>query len=350
MTLITVYINTISAISSRKLLQFLVCLVMLFGHSFAFAFPFRAFDEHEPVPAATVYRLEDAAAVPLERFKGKPYIAMFWGADLPAKFERSVKTLAALEQLVPFLKERNITVFSVNVQGDGPEIINTIVGDAKSTIPVYVDKDGRAYGALGVYVTPAILLVDKDGKAQAGMGYSHDAVDRLKGAVEIMLGEKTAEQVAAALRPEAKEISEAEKVALLHLNYGSVMLKRGLVDAAAREFEKALAIKPDLAQAHIELGCLLLNKGEVDRAREEVGKGLAIDSGNLAGLLCRTNLLADEGKLAEAVLELTKIVETHPDSSKALYRLARVLEAKKETALAMQRYREAYNLLMNQTK
>lgn len=342
--------QTIGIPHPQYFLPLLVCLGIIFWQTPAFPFPFQGFEEHAPVPAATLSRLEDASALPLQSLKGKPYIAVFWGADLPEKRVRSVKTLAAVEQLMYFFKERQITLLSVNVQGDDPEIINEVLSSAKSNIPVYTDKDGRAYGALGVYVIPSILLVDKDGRAQGGMGYSHDAVDRLKGAVEIMLGEKTAEQVAAALRPEVKEISEEEKAVSLHMNYGMVLLKRGLNDAAVREFEKAVEAKPDFAEAHIELGCLLDERGELERAREEITKGLALDSDNLAGLLCRAALLADEGRFDESVAELTEIVKSHPDNSKALYSLGRGLEAKKETVSAMHSYREAYLLLLNNAR
>ena len=86
----------------------LTIFFILIGLKNATAFSFREFNEREPVPNATVFRLDDSAPISFSRLKGKAFIAIFWGADLPEKIERSVQTLRTIEQSAAFFKDRDM--------------------------------------------------------------------------------------------------------------------------------------------------------------------------------------------------------------------------------------------------
>ncbi len=333
-----------------RVLIVLPVLFFTFSAVVSFAFPFRAIKQGDPVPNVKLLPMEsDDAELTFSGLKGKPFIVIFWGADLPEKIEYSAKIIGEIEELAPFLDERNVQRFSVNVQNDDSASVKEVVDKSKSTIALFQDDNLQAYEALGIYVIPSVLLVDKDGNVAAGMGYSRDLVGRLKGSVEIMLGEKTADQVAAELRPEMKEVSEETKAGNLHFNFGMVMIKRGLVDSAIREFSKAVEINPDMIEAHLQLGCLYLSRKDYVNAEKEINKVLAAEPESIKGNICLGEILRGKGMLEEAENLLQKIADAHPESYGAYYSLGRVLEDKKKEVEAMEKYKQAYRVLVQYT-
>ncbi|MCL7489019.1 MAG: tetratricopeptide repeat protein [Desulfobulbaceae bacterium] len=337
----------------KFIFRIMISLSVLFLYTttlMAVAFPFREFNEGDSVPDVTLKSFEAGRqAVTFSGIKGKPFIAVFWGADLPEKIEHSAKVLAELENLASFLQERNVQRLSVNVQNDDAAAINEVLNRSGSTMALYVDENQKAYATLGIFVMPTVLLVDKDGNVAAGMGYSRDLVDRLKGAVEVMLGEKTAEQVAAELRPEMKVASDQEKAGRRHFDFGMVMLKRGQMDAAVREFAKAVEIDPEMSEAQLRLGCLYLRGNELDRAENAINKALEADPGSVDGRICRGELLRLKGQTDEAATELQAAVALQPDKYDAYYYLGRVLEDQKKHRDAMDMYKKAYGEILKQS-
>ncbi len=329
---------------------FLAILIFNISTLLAVAFPFREFAQGDPVPDVTLRGYSDAnRTVTFSGMKGKPFVAVFWGADLPEKIEHSARVLREIEALTPFLRERNIQLLSVNAQEDDPANIDKVIKLAASRMDVFVDPGRKAYAALGLFVMPTVLLVDANGKVAAGMGYSRDLVDRLKGAVEVMRGEKTAAQVEAELHPEMKETSEQDKAGRRHYDFGMVMLKRGQVDAAIREFDKAVAIDPAMSEAQQELGCLYLEKDELDRASVSIDKAIAADPDLKRARICRGELMRRLGKPEEAARELKGVLAVVPDDFEALYYLARVYEDRKQMKEAAETYRQAYLLIVKYT-
>jgi tetratricopeptide (TPR) repeat protein len=274
--------------------------------------------------------------------KGNPFVVIFWGADLPEKIKHSAQILSDIEELAVFLNERNIQRYSVNVQNDESAVIKEVVDKSKSTIEIYKDENLEAYAKLGIYVMPAVLLVDGDGIVATGIGYSRDLGDRLKGFIEIMLGEKTAEQVAAELRPEMVEASDEVKASKRHFNYGMVMMTRGRLDAAIREFSKAVDIDPGMSDAHLQLGCLYLKRNDYKNAEISINKVLEADPESVKGKICSGELLRLKKQLDEADKVLQRVIKIHPGSYEAYYYLGRVLEDKKKNKEAIESYKKAY--------
>ncbi len=315
---------------------------------FAYSFPFREFTEGDPVPDVTLYDREGPGEITFSQFKGRSFIAVFWGADLPAKMQRASKALEKIESLSAFLEKRDILLLSVNAQGDDSGIIQEVISRSKSTVPVYLDQEKKAYGALGIFVMPAILLVDGNGKAIAGIGFSHDMTERLQGAVEIMLGEKTPEQVQAELLPEMKIKSHEEMTANRHLNYGRVMLEQGSEETAFREFLTALKFNKELFQARIELGCLYIKKGNLEKAAEELAIGLLADPDSFHGLVCQGELKMKKGLLDDALNEFEILKKDNPMRHEILYLLGQVYEAQMKPNQAMVEYKQAFHGLRKQ--
>lgn len=336
--------------NQKVLVAVTIVLAVLFFHIttlMAVAFPFREFEEGGVVPDVSLKGVKDGGkAVTFAGLKGKPYLVVFWGADLPEKIEHSAKVLAEIETLAPFLKENNIQSLSVNAQGDEAANIEAVVKQSKSSMEVYTDPGQKAYATLGLFVLPTVLLVDKDGKAAAGLGYSHDLLDRLRGAVDVMNGKKTAAQVEAELHQEMKETSAEEKGSRRHYDFGLVMVKRGQIDTAIREFSKAIEIDPKMVEAHLELGCLYLGKNQLAEAEKAINQALAVDPKSVRGKVCRGELMRMQGKLAEAGKELQAVLAADPKNFEASYNLGKVHEQQKQDKEAMEAYKNAYKNIL----
>jgi len=174
-------------------------------------------------------------------------------------------------------------------------------------------------------------------------------IDRLRGSVEIMLGEKTAEQVAAELRPEMKVASDEDKASKRHFDFGMVMMKRGQIDAAIRELGKAVEVDPTMSEAHLQLGCLYLGNLELDNAEKAINKALETDPDSVGGKICLGELLRLKGELDQAAKELQTIVAAHPEKYDAYYYLARVYEDQKKDKEAMDNYKKGYIAILKKS-
>jgi len=334
--------------SLQSFAVFVIVLSILFFNIstlLAIAFPFRQFGKGDQVPDVTVQGFADPGkTVSFSELKGNGFVAVFWGADLPEKIEHSAKVLKEVESLAPFLQERNIRILLVNAQGDDAANIEEVIKQAGGGIDVFLDRENKAYATLGLFVLPSVLVVDKDGRVAAGLGYSHDLKERLKGEIEIMLGEKTPDQVEAELRPEMKEATAEEKASRRHLDFGLVMLERGQPDAAVRELKKAVEIDPGLALAHLRLGCIYLSQDRLEQAEASLNKAPESDPASLL-THCRGELKRKKGQFAEAEKELKAILEASPANHNAAYTLGKVYEDQQRLQEAAAAYKKAYRLI-----
>lgn len=320
------------------------------SNSFASSFPFRSIAVGDSVPPVSVTDYKTKQSVSFASFKGKPFVILFWGgADQPAKKERSIKAFTSLQDLMPFFEQRKIAVISVNVQEDPAAVIEEIVTQSKSAVPMYIDSGKTLYGDLGIFVMPALLLIDKDGKVVTGMGYSHDIIDRLKGECEILLGEKNREQVEEALRPKVVDKSPEEKSALRFVGMAQVLIKRGQNDGAIREYQEAIKVYPAIGgDAYIELGCLYLDIGNFDEADKMLEKGLKMTPGSLRGQICSARILAQDN-VQDGISELESLLLRKSQSPDIHYVLGTFYEKLPNVDKAAKEYRKAYELLERQS-
>ncbi|MHB8790718.1 MAG: TlpA family protein disulfide reductase [Desulfobulbaceae bacterium] len=330
-----------------KLLVFgLTCFVIHFcGAGMASSFPFRAIAPGDALPALTFKNSQDNSTVATASLKGSPAALVFWGADMDSKKERSLKTLAAVEESLPFLEQRKIKVLLVNAQGDSQEVIREVAGRLSGKLPVYLDESQKAYGDLGIYVVPSVLLVDTGGKVVAGIGFSHDFTERLQGEVQVMLGEKTREAMEKGLKPEMKEKPAEEKQSMRHLNMALVMVKRGQTDSAISELQKALALEPEMAEAQGQLGCLYLDKGQLAEAKTALDKAYQLNPDYLPATICDARVRAEEGEVAEAVADLQALLFRNARNGDLHYALGTLLEKQQKFTEAAKEYRKAYELV-----
>ena len=189
------------------------------------------------------------------------------------------------------------------------------------------------------------MLLDKDGKIVSGLGYSKEFSDRLKGEVQIMLGEKTRAEVEKELRPEMVEKSADEKQTTRHLNTADVMIKRGQIDSAISELKKALEIDPNLGEAHGQLGCLYLDKGQLEEAKKELDTSYEINPDYLPANICDARVQAEEGNVDDAVGDLKALLFRNSRNPDLHFALGLLYEKQQNFTEAASEYRKAYELV-----
>lgn len=332
------------------LLGIFCLLFVLCGPSLASSFPFRAIEVGDALPPLTFEAVKDSSSINVQSLKGNPALIVFWGADIETKKDRSMKTFTATEEILPFLEERKIKVLLVNAQGDPVDIVQGVASELSGKLPVYMDASKKAYGELGIYVVPSVLLVDKEGKVASGLGYSHDFQDRLKGEIAVMLGEKTREEMEQELRPEMKERSTEEKKTVRHLNLALVMKKRGQIDSAIEELKNAIAIDPEMAEAHGELGCLLLDKGKLEEAKKSLDTAYDLDPDYLPANICDARVMAEEGQIDDALEELKILLFRNARNPELHYTIGMLLEKKENFTEAAKEYRKAFELVNHEVE
>lgn len=320
------------------------------GASQASSFPFRAVSPGDPMPSLTFTAFSGGAPVTTDSLKGNPAALVFWGADIETKKDRSLKAFKDTEKILPFLEEKKVKVLLVNAQGDPKEVVQAAISGLSAKLPVYMDDTQKSYGDLGIFIVPSVMLVDKDGKIVAGLGYSHDFADRLKGEVQVMLGEKSRDAMEKELRPEMVEKSTEEKQTIRHLNTAVVMMKRGQTDSAISELKKALEIDPKMGEAHGQLGCLYLDKGQFEEAKKALDASYKINPDYLPANICDARVRADEGGIDEAVDDLKALLFRNARNPELHFTLGMLYEKQQKFTEAAAEYRKAYELVSKQVE
>lgn len=327
-------------------ISFSICL----DSGVAQSFPFRNLAVGKPLPAGTIVDSADRTAFSLDALHGRPAVLLFWGGDIEMKKKRAITALTELQGLAPFLAERNISVKVINAEGDSLTIIKEVIAASGLTEPVYVDPDQKLYGELGVFIMPAVLLLDNDGVIVAGLGYGKDMTATLKGDIQIMLGEKTPEQLEAELHPVMIEKTKDEKDANRYLNMGKVLVHKGQFDEAKKEFQTALSRNPKLAEAFVELGCVDFQLGELDESAKNLDLGLELDPDSLRGEICFAQTTAAQGDVDTALDDLQEMLFRNGRNANLHYVLGTLHEQKGDLAKAAVEYRKAYELLFRSTQ
>lgn len=326
-------------------LTILLSLYTSISSGVAESFPFRTLSVGEQIPDVTLVNAADNSKLSLHQLKGSPAILVFWGGDLEAKKKRAISALSELEELLPFFTEKKVAFKVVNAQGDSDATISEVVQASSLSVPVYLDPDQQAYGSLGIYIMPSVLLLDKNGITVAGMGYSRDMTSALKGEVEILTGEKTREQVDAELHPVMIEKSKEEKEGNRHLGMGRVLANKGQLESAQREYLAAIATNPQLAEAHIELGCLYFQLGKIDEAQKSLSAGLDINDDSLRGEICFAQVTAAQGDVDTAIEDLQAMLFRNARNAELHYVLGTLYEKKEKHPEAAKEFRKSYELL-----
>jgi tetratricopeptide (TPR) repeat protein len=148
---------------------------------------------------------------------------------------------------------------------------------------------------------------------------------------------------------------------LAHVSLGIALYEQGRVDEAIAHYNQSMQINTNYPIAHNSLGAALLRKGEFEEAIPHFSRALEIDpkaEGALANLqtalqqigtttdeAASHNLkaiaLAGEGKLDEAIVELSKALRLKPKFAEAHYNMGNALAGQDKLDEAIDHFSEA---------
>jgi protein O-mannosyl-transferase len=131
---------------------------------------------------------------------------------------------------------------------------------------------------------------------------------------------------------------------IAHYNLGNALLKRGKIDEAIAQYQKALEIQPGLSSAHYNLGNAFLKHGELNEAIAQYQKTLELRPNHADSLYNMGLALFKQGKLDEAIAQLRKALEIEPDAVAAHIGLGDALAAKGARDAATAQYQKALEI------
>ncbi len=103
-----------------------------------------------------------------------------------------------------------------------------------------------------------------------------------------------------------------KKETAVHLSRGALYAKKGMLDEAISETNKALNIDPNYASTYNDRGIAYIFKGQFDRAVADFNKALEIDPGFALAYLNRGLTYSNKGQYEKAVADFSKAIELKP--------------------------------------
>jgi tetratricopeptide (TPR) repeat protein len=147
------------------------------------------------------------------------------------------------------------------------------------------------------------------------------------------------------LRAEAADLLGLKQDSVkAHAGLGTALARKGCLDDAIAEFQKAVALAPHNPQIHDELGMVLADKGQLDDAIVEYKKALELD-GKLAQARVHIGLaLKDKGRLDDAIAQYKKVLDVDPNHAGAVLCLGNSLFEQARFADALPYFRRGKEL------
>jgi tetratricopeptide (TPR) repeat protein len=139
-------------------------------------------------------------------------------------------------------------------------------------------------------------------------------------------------------------IALRDNVPFFHNNRGLALKELGNIDAAAADYERALALKPDYVEALSNLGNLRLMQGRLDEAIGCFKRALAHNPDYAEAQMNLGNALREQGKADEAIARYERAIVLRPDYAEAYNNLGNALHDAGKLDQAVARYERALAL------
>lgn len=269
-------------------------------------------------------------------------------AFLSTKRERTARAAEDIEKVLGDFGDEADKLDVVVVVGDANETyFKSVTSGPASKFHIVLDKDFELWGKFGIIVTPTAILSGTDGKiAWVKPGHSHTFAPLLKAQLNEVLGVAQKVDPNDAGRVKAVTNTTVEAKVKRHLRMADMLKRKGRMDSAAEQMKMALELDPNSVDVAMALADLYLRAGHGGKALRVIARLADRKMSDKTEFLLasgKAKLQADE--LDEAEKLLLEATSLSPNSSRALFELGKLYQAKEQTTKAMKAYHRALELI-----
>jgi Flp pilus assembly protein TadD len=284
-----------------------------------------------PDPNGTVFRYKQGQA------------AVLGVVVLQARQSNLERLVADVAILVQTLKSETGAFDCVGVMSGpgGEEYLRSREPGAKGAFPILLDPNFAFWGRLGVIAAPTAVVVGADHKIQwVKSGYGFDFMAGFHAQMANALGHRDAADGSVRVGTLGNDSDRARRDR--HIQLARMLARKGRLESAVQELEKLRQLDPNAVDVTLELGEVLCRAGENEAALKMMAQVKAESRGDRArSLLVSAWARRQMGELDLAGSLLTEALKLEPESSRILYELGKVHQAKGDTEKALIYYRKA---------
>lgn len=316
---------------------FLIAVASLVPRGPAVARALRNVKPGDPVPPFTCQGA-DGKQFKKADYTGRILVLVFARPEQP----ESLKALRTVQKLLADHPGSALSALGIATQAGGAERLRRAAGDVPFTFPIADDADRRTYGAFGVIVAPTTLLIDGAGVLRFILPHiPPDYERRLKAHADLLLGNISPSEHAAALKGDRRPISRKQAKTARRLALARKMAAQGDYDTAIAILEKTTPDEGQRSAVATLLGTCYLANDRVEAAAKCLAPLADLKPAPRGLALALARLAIRQGRDAEAERRLLDALKTCPDPGPILFELGRLYERGGKTEQALKHYREA---------
>jgi len=212
--------------------------------------------------------------------------------------------------------------------------------EARTAFPIFTDPNFVFWGKLGVIAVPTAIVVGSDHKVQwVKAGYGFDFLAGFHAQLNKALGLAGAD---GSVHVDTLTNSSARARRDRYVQLARALAKKGRLDSAMAELEKARELDPNAVDVALELGEVLCQAGKNEAALKTVAEVKAESSADKArAMMICAWAKRQMGDLDAAGAILTEALALDPQSPRVLYESGKVHQAKGDSEKALACYRKA---------
>jgi len=112
----------------------------------------------QPAPDFTLYN-QKGEGYSLSSLKGQVVLVNFWATWCPP----CRSEIPSMEELYVNYHRGGLELLAVNIEPEGPEIIDAFTLENPHSFPVIFDRDGKVQNRFGVFKFPETFIINKQG-------------------------------------------------------------------------------------------------------------------------------------------------------------------------------------------
>jgi len=165
------------------------------------------------------------------------------------------------------------------------EIVEAEVKEAGLAMPVLIDTGDALYGRLGLALTPVVGLADREHKLAAYLPFAKvNYSEIIRAHLRRLLGEITEEEMNQILKPPEMIQGSDPELARRRFKLAEKLFQLGSFDKAMESAKRSLEKDPSSAAAHALLGQILAAQGKKAEASKAFEAALKLEPTNEAAL------------------------------------------------------------------